>query len=204
MPRTKEQFEEMRNATKEKIQAAAMELFARKGLAATNVQEIADTADISIGLLYRHYKTKEELFYELVDFAHKGLMELNLRLQSDASPRELIKQIIKEVYNDLAVNNDFINLMILLTQAVLQREEGSKLSGLLDQDYIMIQALAGLIRLGQEAGEFRRGDPYEMSVFFFSAVQGLAISKKAFGAAFRMPAESMLTQIFYDERKELI
>lgn len=200
MPRTKEQFAMMRNATKEKIQTAAMELFAKKGLAATNVQEIADLAGISIGLLYRHYKTKEALFYELVDFALMGLKELNLRLQSDASPRELMEQIISELYEELTDNDDFINLMVLLTQAVLLCEEGSKLSGLLDQDHILLQTMASLIRRGQESGEFHMRDPYEMSVLFFSTIQGLAIAKKALGTAFRMPEEAMLSQIFYEER----
>ena len=93
MPRTKKQFEEMRNATKEKIQTAAMHLFAQKGLAATNVQEIADAAGISIGLLYRHYKTKEALFYELVEFAIEGLKEISDRLQSDESPKEILSLI---------------------------------------------------------------------------------------------------------------
>lgn len=66
MPQTKEQFEEIRNKTREKIQLATMQLFVQKGYISTNVQEIADLADISIGLLYRHYKGKEELFNELV------------------------------------------------------------------------------------------------------------------------------------------
>jgi AcrR family transcriptional regulator len=66
LPQTKEQFEEIRNKTREKIQLATMQLFVQKEYISTNVQEIADLADISIGLLYRHYKGKEELFNELV------------------------------------------------------------------------------------------------------------------------------------------
>lgn len=46
------------------IQSAAMQLFVQKGYGSTNVQDIADTAGISIGLLYRHYKSKETLFDE--------------------------------------------------------------------------------------------------------------------------------------------
>lgn len=202
MPRTKKQFEEMRNVTKEKIQTAAMQLFANKGLAATNVQEIADMAGISVGLLYRHYRTKEALFYELVEFALMGLKELSLRLQSDESPKELVEQIMSEVYEDLANNDDFTNLLVLLTQAVLLNEEESRLASLLDQDFIMIQAMADLIRRGQKSGEFRVGDPYEMSVFFFSTIQGIAISKMAFHSVFKMPAKAMLTQFLYEERKD--
>lgn len=201
MPRTKKQFEEMRNATREKIQTVAMHLFAQKGLAATNVQEIADAAGISIGLLYRHYKTKEALFYELVEFALAGLKEISGRLQSDESPKVIMEHIVDEIYEDLANNDDFTNLLVLLTQAALAGKEDSKVAGFLEQDFTMLQAMADLIRRGQELGEFRLGDPFEMAMFFFSAIQGITISKAAFQPVFKLPAKSMLTQILYEERK---
>jgi len=201
MPRTKKQFEEMRNATREKIQTAAMYLFAQKGLAATNVQEIADTAGISIGLLYRHYKTKEALFYELVEFALTGLKEISRRLQGDASPKAILESIVDEIYDDLANNEDFTNLLVLLTQAALAGKEDSKVAGLLEQDFTMLQAMAGLIRRGQELGEFRSGDSFEMSVFFFSTIQGITISKAAFQQVFKLPPKSLLTEFLYEERK---
>ncbi|WP_342430121.1 helix-turn-helix domain-containing protein [Neobacillus sp. FSL H8-0543] len=47
----------MRTATKNKIHTASIKLFAKKGFAATSVQDIADTAGISTRLLYPHYKT---------------------------------------------------------------------------------------------------------------------------------------------------
>lgn len=199
MPRTKQQFEDMRNVTKEKIHTAAMHLFARKGLAATNVQDIADKAGISIGLLYRHYKTKESLFYELAEFAFLGLKELNSRLQSEASPKAMVQSIVDEIYHDLETNEDFTNLMVLMMQALLLGEEEKKMANLLEQDFIMIHAMSDLIDRGQKADEFRSGDSYEMSVYFFSAIQGITISKMAFGQKFKLPSKSLLTAFLYKE-----
>ena len=51
MPRSEEQFEKMREATREKIREAAVYLFARKGLEATGVSDIARRAGVSSGLL---------------------------------------------------------------------------------------------------------------------------------------------------------
>ncbi|MEH7252929.1 TetR family transcriptional regulator [Neobacillus niacini] len=45
MPRIKEQYEALRTATKNKIHSASIKLFAKKGFAATSVQDIADTAE---------------------------------------------------------------------------------------------------------------------------------------------------------------
>jgi len=46
---------------KELIDAAAVELFATKGLNGSTVKDIAAKAGVSEGALYRHYKSKEEM-----------------------------------------------------------------------------------------------------------------------------------------------
>ncbi|MCL2746939.1 MAG: TetR/AcrR family transcriptional regulator, partial [Coriobacteriia bacterium] len=48
----------MRESTKQKIEAAALSLFARKGLS-VKVSEIAEAAGVSQGLLYSHYPSKD-------------------------------------------------------------------------------------------------------------------------------------------------
>ena len=51
----------------EDILAAAVEVFARRGFAATDVQEIADQAGVGKGTVYRHFGTKEGLFLAAAD-----------------------------------------------------------------------------------------------------------------------------------------
>lgn len=110
MPRTKEQFEEMRKATRDKIQSAAMQLFVQNGFGSTNVQEIADLAGISIGLLYRHYKTKEELFNELVEYAIMGIQGIMDLFEQDHSPKELITKFVNKVHDDM-INGEELAMM---------------------------------------------------------------------------------------------
>ncbi len=42
-------------------------LFARKGIHETSLGDIAEASNVSKGTLYYHYKSKDELLYELVD-----------------------------------------------------------------------------------------------------------------------------------------
>jgi AcrR family transcriptional regulator len=58
-----------------KIRAAALELFSRKGIAATSVGEIASRAGCSQGAIYKHWESKDLLAQELFTGAHTGLME---------------------------------------------------------------------------------------------------------------------------------
>src|SRR5690625_7901104 len=90
----------MRIATKEKIHSAAIKLFGKKGFAGTSVKDIAEAAGISIGLMYRHYKNKENLFNDLILYASERLNRTTEKFQNSTSPEESIKQITLELLND--------------------------------------------------------------------------------------------------------
>lgn len=66
-----------RNA-RPKIEKAALELFIRDGINAATTRGIADTAGVSEGALYRHYKGKDELALALFMQTHNQLGEMML------------------------------------------------------------------------------------------------------------------------------
>lgn len=199
MPRSQQQFEEMRNATKEKIHAAATRLFVRKGFGSTSVQEIADAAGISIGLLYRHYKTKEELFNAIAGEAFAGLRSIAELFRSDGSPKALFDAFVTVIHDDLSRGEDLAHLLILMKQAALTDAANHEHGSIAEENTEVFRATADLIKRGQALGEFRPGDPYEMTVFFFSAIQGLADMKVVLQEDFAMPAQSILTAFLYRE-----
>ena len=54
------------SAQKEKIVAAAAQLFARQGYHGTSTREIARLADVSENTIFRHFDRKEDLFWSAV------------------------------------------------------------------------------------------------------------------------------------------
>ena len=60
-PRTADQNQEVRAATRAKLVNSALELFASRGYAASSVDAIADGAGVSAGLLYHHFASKAEV-----------------------------------------------------------------------------------------------------------------------------------------------
>lgn len=85
MPRTEEQFEQMRRRTRAKLLAAASDLFADRGFSATTVANVAARAGVATGLLYQHFPGKDELLAAIVAEAQADLTRLLDRLVS-ASP----------------------------------------------------------------------------------------------------------------------
>lgn len=74
MPRTKEQFETMRQVSRQKILNAALEVFAKQGYSSATIDAISKTAGISKGLMYNYFKSKEDVLKELMIGMMENLM----------------------------------------------------------------------------------------------------------------------------------
>ncbi len=65
-PKTKEQFEVIRQRSRENILETALELFARNGYASTSISQIAKAAGVSKGLMYNYFESKEALLHAIL------------------------------------------------------------------------------------------------------------------------------------------
>ncbi|MFA9391078.1 MAG: TetR/AcrR family transcriptional regulator [Prolixibacteraceae bacterium] len=67
MPRTPQQYEEIRTQKRKMIMDIALQLFANEGYHATSISKIAEKANISKGLLYNYFSSKEELLKTITE-----------------------------------------------------------------------------------------------------------------------------------------
>lgn len=198
MPRTDEQYEEMRRVTREKIHSAAIKLFAKKGLVATSVKDIANDAEISIGLMYRHYRTKEDLFKALVSYASDGLQVIVDRFQKDVSPMELIQQFTNEMLDDLKKGEEFANFLMLMNQAATMEESTPEIDLLNKRSEALLTKTAQIIEKGQKLGQFKKGNPNELVIYYFSTIQGLAMTKLTMNERYVSPSDQIVLSFLID------
>ena len=79
----------------EKILSAAARLFATQRFHEARMEDIAASAGVGKGTLYRYFKDKEELFLALLDRAATGLQQrLNEGLDAAAGPRARLEAMI--------------------------------------------------------------------------------------------------------------
>ena len=192
MPRTKEQFENMRRESRKKILSAAIRLFADKGMAATSIQEIAELAGVSTGLIYRYYKSKQDMYDIIVNGALRDLKKIAGIFESDESPKLLMEQVFTELRSELVNDIGFSNVLVLMTQAFLSENDDERSSLLLNEDLSIISAIENLIARGQQTGDFAEGNPREMAMLAFSSIQGLGIMKTLLKDKFSAPPASMI------------
>jgi AcrR family transcriptional regulator len=196
MPRGKQQFDAMRSAAREKISAAGLQLFAYKGLAATSIQEIASLAGISVGLMYHYYKSKEDLFTELVETIVGSAAEATgMMFEADRSPAEKIQMFSRDIVASIAEGEQMSQYYLLMIHYVLVVDLPEKAAQIREKSFAPLESVKRTILAGQKTGEVKPGDPDEMIVLYFAAIQGLSISKLTMGDRFVLPSPDLLSNL---------
>jgi len=116
-PRTEKQFEEIRESRKALIQETALELFAKKGYHVTSISMIAKKAEISKGLLYNYYESKEELLNEIINHGLEQIMDMMDPNHDGKITSDELEGMIHESFKMLEVHPKFWTLYFsILTQ----------------------------------------------------------------------------------------
>ena len=106
MPRKRLTREESREQTRQRLLEAAAAVIVKKGLAGTSVEDIAGHAGYTRGAFYSNFKSKTDLFVELLKRDHGNIQEdLQRLLDADLSNEDLQQQLAQfygQCYRDHA------------------------------------------------------------------------------------------------------
>ena len=130
-PLSKEQFEAIREESKTKIIAVALQLFSKKGFENTSISDIAKAAGISKGLTYNYFKSKDELLEATLLFILRNVVEVLEKGQLLTDPFKRLEFFIRTNFELLKKEPDFWKMFIVLS---LQLDKKSKAAKIL-KDY---------------------------------------------------------------------
>lgn len=148
----------------------AIELFAKKGYAETKIGDIAKAADMSVGLMFHYFESKEKLFEEIVRYGANATntpREMNFE-----NPLDYFEGFLKVMFQYAKEQPRTMYLFVIMGR--IQRGEGipqhiKEIAESVDQ----IEQSAEVIAAGQQYGYFRKGDPYLLAFTFWSSIQGI-------------------------------
>ena len=94
-PKTKEQFESIRQRSRDTIKQTALELFGRQGYHSTSISAIAKAAGVSKGLMYNYFESKEALLVEIMtEVIATGMQLLDDALAVSEVPFEQLEALL--------------------------------------------------------------------------------------------------------------
>lgn len=95
-----------------KILAAALEILSKKGYENTTINDIADLAKLSRGLLHYYFKDKEDLVAQAMGFGFSSMWDSSIgSLQNASSPEALVDNMIQVLKRNVKENPDFSALL---------------------------------------------------------------------------------------------
>ncbi|MBN2320980.1 MAG: TetR/AcrR family transcriptional regulator [Acidobacteria bacterium] len=173
-PRSKEANQAVLDRRREQIIRTAFQMFAERGYAATKISDVASAAGLSHGLIYHYFKTKEDVFTELVKSA-TNVFRAVTRYGSgyDSDPLNKIRVITEMVFS-MSHSPESAYYLNIVEQAFIS-EGISKASKKVIVENITssIRCIRDLIFEGQKMGQIVREDPQRLALAYYSMVRGI-------------------------------
>lgn len=198
MTRNPEQNQKMRDERREKIIHHALRLFATKGLYATKVSDIAAEAQMSQGLLYHYFRSKEEIFTEIIRGAFEKMNAAALGLEAlPLPPKEKIQMALTQLLRGIEESEDFASTILLNAQAGVSDATPAEAQSILKaESMVPYEVVERILRAGQQDGTIKQHDAKEMAMVFWTTIKGLALHKAVYGAEFKVPDVCILMSMF--------
>lgn len=112
MRRTKEAAEN----TRKRIMEGALDLFIEKGFSNTSLTEIAHCLGITKGVVYWHFKNKEDILLQIVKRHCEAKIQEAVNALSDPMPEQTLYSFYKKSLNCFTSDERFIRVYNLLSQ----------------------------------------------------------------------------------------
>lgn len=202
MARSATTNQQLRDARREQILAAATRLFATKGLAATRIQDIAREVGMAPGLVYHYFESKEAVYDEIVGHAMTRLVAASEALAAlPGTPREKIHAALERLVREIGASQTVAETFLLTSQVGFSSTPAStrrRHQALRRRPY---EIVADILRAGQQDGSVRAFDADQMATVFWTTIKGLALHRVTFGRDAVMPAPDILMATFFVERR---
>lgn len=150
MPLSVSRRERKKREARERIQQAALHLFALKGMQETSIAEIMEEADFGIGTFYNYFESKEDL---VASFIQEKVLGAKAAIEEILLAKLNAAATIKEIF--MVAGSIFEEHHLLLGYFSQLRKAEPTLKVPLNHGAVFREMLLEVIREGQHKGEIR-------------------------------------------------
>ena len=166
---------------------------ALKGYSNITMQNIADSAGVSKGVIHYYFRNKEDLFLsvfeKLIDDVESHIAH---RVEQAKTPPEQIRAIIRAVFEKIRENKKF---QIVLLDFWAHSTRNANLKKATANRYSRYRGLVKrIIADGTKQGYFKEADPGQVSSALIGMMEGLLIQWIFDGRAFALTRAQKMTE----------
>lgn len=155
---------------------AALKVFSAKGYHRATMSEIALEAGFGKGTLYWYWKSKEDLYFSLIEDDHREFLRLvEEAAASEGTAFEKLKRLGQQVVDLYYQVRDYCKLSWKMRAEELETFSSEYVEKLRDYIERTKRALASIMQQGIEEGIFPPHDPYYLACILMGLIEGLEI-----------------------------
>ena len=197
-------MEKKQDSTRERIKAAAWEVFVEKGRDGARMQEIADRAGANKAMIFYYFTSKDNLFEELIrDIFNEIIGSVRSAfLQSYDDPADLIRAMV-EAYIDFL--NEHPHLPRVMTREIQSGNPATQqlIRDLFHQESFDVpMEISMIFKKLIKTGKLRQVDPQQTIISFLGLVLFYFIAKPLLAHLWDMNKDN--EEEFIRRRKEAI
>ncbi len=168
-----------KEAKREQIMHAAISVFAEKGLVNTKMIDIARAASIGKGTIYEYFRSKEDIFAAAFNRMNREMeMKIAQILAEDEHPAVQMQRIFDMSLDYFGRDAVEFSAVMMDFWAEGIRRKSPEMMGVINLKEIYDQyrvIIAGIIRRGQQAGQFTDVDPISYASLAIGALDGMLL-----------------------------
>lgn len=162
--------DKQKKARRELIMQKGLELFIEKGFKATKIADIAEAANMSTGLMFHYFESKDVLCEELVKLGLGG-PEWTMTCDT-ADALVFFEEVAKGIFTAIEEVPMVAKMFVLMSRVQKSIEFPEHIRELALKVDTVEQCIE-IIERGQRAGVIREGNPLALSLAFWCAIQGI-------------------------------
>ncbi|MDF2927175.1 MAG: hypothetical protein K0R57_6089 [Paenibacillaceae bacterium] len=200
MPRSPQQYEEVRSEMRNKILQKSILYFAKNGFSGTKISDLSKHIGIGQGTIYVYFESKERLFQEILKQINrpKDIKRLKFLSKLPIRARQKIHYLTHEILKQLEADHSFSAMIALHTQILLEQDEEHSSDGTTYQSKLY-QFTAKIIEQGQREGSVVFGHPLKLADYYWGVVYLYAL-KKLFTTKYEMISADDLNRTLLKEK----
>lgn len=160
--------EEQKEKRRQDILRAGLKLFACKGYEATKINDIAEEAGMSLGLLYHYFESVELLHEELIHIALAGRTGQYFPQHTD--PLDYFIKSAGHIFDVVKADHDYAKYFVLVKHAQRNQNLPIHIKEKLKQNEIIDKSITA-IEEGQHQGIIRKGNPTALAMTFWLSIE---------------------------------
>ena len=164
MPRSREQFAQIREESKMNMLEKSVLFFAENGLEGTRIGALAKSVGMAQGSLYSYFNSKEDFYDEVLKFSceKNGIEEIREMAALDIPPIRKLRYISDFILKRIA--SEKINCAYMMMSLQKKNEE-------------LFSIMEKIIKEGQKEGSFAKGNTGKIADYYLNVVYIYSLKK---------------------------